>query len=51
MERTSITVQEDVGTVAVCVAVSNSAGHCPVEYDFTIILIAISDTAGIIYVE
>ena len=51
MKETSITVREDVGTVEVCVDLSSSGTNCPVEYDFTIILLTISDSAGMVSVE
>lgn len=50
LERTVISVREDVGVVPVCIALPG-APSCPVEYDFTIVVMTRQVTAGMAHIE
>ena len=47
LERLSFTVEEEVGSIAICVNVSGENNSCPIGYDVRVILSTRKDTAGI----
>ena len=45
-ERTAYSVRENAGQVEVCVAITSRHSHCPVAYDFSLLLMSEGGSAG-----
>ena len=46
LQRTFYSVDEDDGSVEVCLSVTRPSIGCPVTYPFDVLLITVADTAG-----